>query len=169
MKKRFSILSLATLGGVLAAVSLAAGNVTTIGGTPGSPYYQQSSCQGHPVNGVALQGDGDNDNINGTPNRDLLRGGGGNDNIKGKGGGDCLEGQNGDDSLKGQGGGDSLKGGDGNDNIKGNGGGDSLEGGSGDDVLKSGPGKDTLDCGAGNDVAFADRSDTVSANCETVH
>jgi Ca2+-binding RTX toxin-like protein len=151
MKKRFSILSLATLGGVLAAVSLAAGNVTTIGGTPGSPYFQQSSCQGHVVDGVALQGDNANDNINGTPNIDLLRGGGGNDKLKGKAGNDCLAGQAGNDILKG---------GRGNDK---------LTGGSGNDILKGGPGADILNCGSGNDVAFADSSDTVKANCETVH
>jgi hypothetical protein len=64
---------------------------------------------------------------------------------------------------------DTINGKAGNDKLYGLIGRDKLNGGPGNDVIVGGPGADVVVCGTGNDVAFADPSDTVSADCETVH
>jgi Ca2+-binding RTX toxin-like protein len=76
-----------------------------------------------------------------------------------------------DDKLYGNGGQNHLIGLAGKDNLVGNGKADFLEGNEGADTLSSnGDGaQDKSACGAGGDTANADATDTVAADCETVH
>jgi hypothetical protein len=72
------------------------------------------------------------------------------------------------DTLRGSAAADKLYGNAGNDKLYGLAGNDYLNGGLGNDVLSGGPGADTLVCGPGRDTAFADGSDKIAADCETV-
>jgi hypothetical protein len=75
------------------------------------------------------------DQLSGTPRRDVLRGFGGNDTILGLGGNDRLIGDAGNDRLVGGAGNDTLIGGTGND---------ILDGGTGNDVITTGAGRDRI-------------------------
>ncbi|MDG1211533.1 MAG: calcium-binding protein [Paracoccaceae bacterium] len=94
---------------------------------------------------------GDNRNVKGSFESDVLLGGIG-DNIKGSGGDDRLRGNGGDDTLKGGGGDDTIKGNGGDDNIKGNGGTDVIKAGGGADTVKGGGGADVINGGGGADL-----------------
>ncbi len=80
-------------------------------------------------------------NISGTPRNDVLTGTRTADVINGKGGSDV---------------------------IRGLGGNDRLIGGTGNDRITGGSGADRIACGGGDDVVFADASDKVANDCETV-
>jgi hypothetical protein len=80
-------------------------------------------------------------NIVGTPHNDVLRGTAAADVINGKGG---------------------------NDTISGLAGNDRLIGGPGNDTIRGGPGADAISCGPGKDTVYADTSDTIAGDCESV-
>ena len=63
---------------------------------------------------------------------------------------------------------DTILGRGGNDTLYGGAGNDVLIGGPGRDKLVGGPGRDVLRCGSGQDIAYADASDSVGKDCETV-
>jgi hypothetical protein len=64
---------------------------------------------------------------------------------------------------------DVLNGFAGNDTLIGGGGKDILRGGLGNDVIRARDGRrDLVDCGPGRDLAYVDRLDKVSKNCETI-
>jgi Ca2+-binding RTX toxin-like protein len=102
-------------------------------------------------------------NIQATPNADLLRGFGGDDNINGDGGADtmfggpgddALWGMNGDDYLRGDEGNDLIEGGDGFDDLNGNMGNDVIDGEGGDDWTVGGKDNDRLNGGDGGDIVY---------------
>ena len=80
-------------------------------------------------------------NVVGTPGNDVLRGTAAADVIDGKGGNDVISGLAGNDRLR---------------------------GGPGNDTIRGGPGSDQIGCGPGKDTVYADTSDTVAPDCETV-
>jgi Ca2+-binding RTX toxin-like protein len=82
-----------------------------------------------------------------------------------------LQGSSYDDKLYGNGGQNHLSGLAGKDTLVGNGAADFLEGNEGADTLSSNgdSAKDKSACGAGGDTANADATDSVAADCETVH
>ena len=110
------------------------------------------------------KGTSDADTMNGTPGRDFMGGWDGEDTLNGLAG---------DDIMSGHAGNDTLNGNDGDDKI------DALEPeGEGADTVSGGPGNDTIgandgvkgddiDCGPGSrDIAYSDKGDSVSSNCE---
>ncbi|HMI98235.1 MAG TPA: hypothetical protein VK488_00200 [Gaiellaceae bacterium] len=142
-----------------------------------------------------LAGEGDSDIIDGGAGNDRLLGGSFGDILNGGPGNDLLVGgvdtQDAyavhDDVLSGGPGSDELRGGPGLDSLNGDSGNDVLRGGVDSDILRGGPGNDRLfawgdpgrgfggrsgdilDCGSGrHDIAFVDRNDRVSRNCEVV-
>ena len=92
-----------------------------------------------------IDGDYDNNYLQGTKGNDLIRGFARTD---------ILEGKDGDDILSGDAGTDVLYGDDGNDILSGGGGVDILEGGMGDDILIGGTESDIIKGGTGNDFIF---------------
>lgn len=100
----------------------------------------QAKCRG--VN-ATIVGNSNSQEINGTPNRDVIVGRGGNDDLDGRGGNDLICGGKGNDEIDGEGGSDRLHGGRGNDE---------LDGSSGNDLLNGGPGRDEGDGDAGRDT-----------------
>ena len=134
--------------------------------------------------------------IYGTPGPDVLQGTGLTDVIVGFGGndrltsvgGDTLEGGDGNDVLIGGYGGDILDGGPGNDILRGDISADTLTGGPGRDSIWGGGGadviyardgtRDVVSCGTNasrttapseSDIAYVDRLDVVSKDCEYVY
>jgi Tol biopolymer transport system component len=135
--------------------------------------------------------------VNGTPRADRLRGTGGPDVLLGFAGddrlegvvdgvpGDTLDGGLGNDTLLGTRSGDELRGGAGADRLLAGRSGDLLIGGAGRDTLAGEGGIDVIDAFDGNrdvvscgtnvartperDVAYVDRFDAVSRDCEVVH
>ncbi|NEP08320.1 MAG: calcium-binding protein, partial [Okeania sp. SIO4D6] len=109
-----------------------------------------------PIQGNAqdnlIQGLGGADSISGRGGADELLGGTGDDILEGNAGNDTLMGEAENDILRGGGGQDLLIGGNGDDNLEGNGGRDELIGGNGDDNLEGGGNNDTLDGGLGSDL-----------------
>jgi hypothetical protein len=121
-------------------------------------------------NGVALQGDADDDVMkDGSHRRDLLRGGGGDDLIKGKEGSDCLDGQSGDDKIVGSNGADRINGGGGDDRLKGSGGLDRLTGGKGNDRITDLHARSRIVCGGGSDEVRATPQSRIAKDCERVN
>lgn len=93
----------------------------------------------------------------------VVRSGGGNDTLTGSSGGLSV------DTLDGGSGRDDIDAGVGNDRITGGSGRDHLRGGPGNDRISARDGQsDNVNCGVGEDTVTADRSDKVSANCESV-
>jgi Ca2+-binding RTX toxin-like protein len=116
-----------------------------------------------------LSGGSSNDAFEGLAGDDHIDGHGGNDAICGGAGDDHLNGGAGNDVLRGEAGDDSLSGGPGNDVLTGGSGRDSLRGGSDRDRIRARDGRrDRVTCGTGNDTVIADRSDSVSRDCEHV-
>lgn len=167
MKKPSMRTTLAGVGALICAFAVAAvayGAVTPI--PPDDPSFQFCIFgDDSPVpGGVALQGDGADDKITGTPKRDFLQGGGGDDTITALSGDDrCMDGGDGRDELRGGGGKDLLFGGNGRDVLRGGGGDDRLLSGDPD-----GAAKDKINCGAGQDIVEKDSKDVVKKNCETL-
>ena len=107
-----------------------------------------------------------NDNIQGSPNNDIIsalagndtvNGNQGNDNIQGNQGNDTLRGNQGDDSINGNLGNDVVLGGSGDDLLKGGNGNDTLEGETETDTLEGGRGADILVGGDGDDLLKGER------------
>jgi hypothetical protein len=134
-----------------------------------------------------LVGTDDADSLDGLDGDDCLAGRDGNDRLDGGSGDDAVYGESGRDQLVGSTGADRLSGSSGNDRLSGSSGNDRLVGSSGEDKLTGGPGRDKLSggpsgdeiaardgsrdqviCGSGRDSVSADRSDTVSRDCERV-
>lgn len=88
-----------------------------------------------------IEGDDDDNTINGTSS---------DDNIKGKGGQDTVNGGRGNDTVSGGAGDDNIDGGSGDDVIYGGDGDDTITGGSGDDIIIGGRGDDTMSAGSGS-------------------
>lgn len=117
-----------------------------------------------------LQGLGGDDQLHGSPYRDLLFGDEGNDQLYGKDGNDILVGSFGDDEVHG---------GPGDDYISGDQGADIISGGEGDDDItsvsenngKPDYSKDVIRCGPGNDTVYINVSedgDEAAEDCENV-
>jgi len=136
---------------------------------------------------VGTRGD---DVLTGTPLADVLLGEGGNDTLVSVASffvGDTLRGGTGNDLLVGSSVSDTLEGGPGNDVLRGGSGPDLLLGGSERDVLQGQGGRDlvgardgtrdVVSCGtnrgkttgAESDIAYIDRFDAVSRDCEWVY
>jgi len=101
-----------------------------------------------------LRGTPGDDNIGGTPGRDLILGFAGGDHLTGLDDNDTLIGGPGGDVLSGLNGDDLLIAGTGNDELLGDYGRDTLLGGRGDDILEGNVGPDLLAGGPGADVFF---------------
>jgi len=88
--------------------------------------------------------------------------------IQGEENNDVLNGSGGDDLILGFGGADDLNGDDGNDTLTGGDGNDTLSGGDGNDTLSGGADADDLDGGNGNDTAsYANSNSGVSVALST--
>ncbi|WP_299725547.1 Hint domain-containing protein [uncultured Tateyamaria sp.] len=85
-----------------------------------------------------IEGDENDNTINGTSGSDNIRGNGGNDTLNGSGGDDTVSGGDGNDNIDGGTGNDTVYGGDGDDTITGGAGDDVIVGGRGDDVMTAG-------------------------------
>ncbi len=85
--------------------------------------------------------------IDGDDNDNSINGTGGADNISGNGGADTLAGNGGNDTLSGGSGDDTIDGGSGNDTVYGGDGDDTITGGAGDDVIIGGRGNDVMSAG----------------------
>ncbi len=105
-------------------------------------------------NDNSIQGTAYSDHIYGHGGEDTLKGGAGDDALVGGNGNDVLRGGDGDDRLQGGDANDTLWGGAGMDSLDGDGGNDLLYGGGGDDGLYGGDGHDRLDGGDGRDVLY---------------
>ena len=110
-----------------------------------------------------LDGGGADDTLAGVGGADVLFGGDGNDALHGDSadtaladqGDDVMDGGQGNDTLVGYGGNDELYGGDGNDTLWG----DGVAGASGNDYIDGGADNDTLMGGAGNDALYGSGGD----------
>ena len=118
----------------------------------------------------SVNGDNNDNIINGWQGKDLLYGGDGNDTLNGNNGDDTLYGETGNDILNGGNGNDTLYGGTGNDTLNGADGDDIINGDDGDDILygdagndqlNGGYGNDTLNGGNGNDILNGDGGDDI--------
>ena len=118
----------------------------------------------------SVNGDNNDNIINGWQGKDLLYGGYGNDTLNGNDGDDTLYGEAGNDILNGGNGNDTLYGGTGNDTLNGADGDDIINGDDGDDILygdagndqlNGGYGNDTLNGGNGNDILNGDGGDDI--------
>lgn len=119
-----------------------------------SPVVVMNFCFDRPP---TISGTAGNDNLEGTPGRDVIVGRGGNDRIDGAGGSDLICGNKGDDRIVGGYGNDVLAGGDGNDKVFGGPGDDHLEANLGTDQLYGGDGRrdsDSLVGGSGHSSLF---------------
>lgn len=116
------------------------------------------------------EGEGGDDTLIGTVNRDVLDGESGDDTISGAPGNDLLEGDSGNDRVLGGTGDDSMTGDAGQDILNGGPGRDDMFGGSGGDNLNAddGAGGDFVDCGESLfdiDFGLVNLGDTLT-NCE---
>jgi Ca2+-binding RTX toxin-like protein len=153
--------------------------------------YRVDVSSGKPVrltNDCRIVGTAGDDVLTGTRLADVLLGEGGNDTLRALAGdrvGDTLAGGTGNDLLVGSNESDKLDGGPGNDILRGGAGPDLLIAGRGRDVIYGQGGRDLIyardgrrdvvSCGTnkkGNgregDIAYVDRSDVVSRDCEYV-
>ena len=106
-----------------------------------------------------LKGLAGNDNLNGGFDNDVLNGGVDDDSLYGGEGNDTLFGDNGEDRLDGEDGNDELYGGNDNDRAYGGNGTDTIYGEGGDDWLRGVHSHDTLYGGEGNDTLFGDNGE----------
>ena len=142
------------------------------------------------TNDCRIVGTAGDDVLTGTPLADVLLGEGGNDTLTAVASffsGDTLEGGPGNDLLVGSFASDTLEGGPGNDVLRGGAGPDLLIGGPGRDVIQGQGGRDLVyardgvrdivSCGTNTgkttgpegDIAYVDRVDVVSRDCEWVY
>lgn len=105
-----------------------------------------ATCFGRAATIIGTAGD---DNLDGTPQRDVIVGRGGNDTINGRGGNDLVCAGKRRDTVFGGGGNDRIKGGRGSDVLLGDSGDDRLLGGAAEDALFGGPGADVFNGGKG--------------------
>ena len=119
---------------VLVLCLVAAGMLMSVSASAGV-----ATCDG--VTATIVGTDGNNE-IDGTPGRDVVQARGGNDEVDTLGGNDLICGGSGSDDLSGDGG---------DDRVLGNAGNDELDGNAGSDRLVGGRGFDTIDGGLGND------------------
>jgi Tol biopolymer transport system component len=154
--------------------------------------YRVDLSQRQPVrltNGCRIVGTQGDDVLTGTPLADVLLGQGGNDTLVAVPGyflGDTLEGGPGNDLLVGSSATDTLEGGSGKDILRGGTSPDLLTGGSARDVVQGQGGRDLIQardgrrdvvsCGTNSktggpegDIAYVDRVDAVSRDCEWVY
>ena len=102
---------------------------------------------------------------------DTLQGGEGDDVLIGSPSADTLSGDGGNDTLSGGPGADTLRGGPGRDHLFGDGGNDVIDArdGSGGDVVSCGTNRSATTAPTGEaDVAWVDRGDVVSRDCEYI-
>lgn len=127
---------------------------------PGTPLQQRDNPAPRCKPGIVRRGNGNDNDLKGTADRDRLMGNAGNDTLWGNRCGDWLYGSRGRDTLHGGHGFDFLKGGaDGDrllgglhhDRLVGNQGEDELRGGLGNDILRGGNHRDKLWGGQGSD------------------
>jgi hypothetical protein len=157
-----------------------------------SGIYRADAASGAPVrltNSCRIVGTAGDDVLTGTPLADVILGEAGNDTLRAvvseDRAGDTLLGGPGNDLLVGSGWTDTLEGGPGNDVLRGGAGGDLIVGGPGRDVIQGQGGRDVIyardgqrdvvSCGTNKtrngpegDVAYVDRIDVVSRDCEYV-
>jgi RTX calcium-binding nonapeptide repeat (4 copies)/Subtilisin inhibitor-like len=158
-----------------------------------SGIYRVDLQQRQPVrvtNSCRIVGTAGDDVLTGTPLADVLVGKDGNDTLVAVPGyfvGDTLDGGPGNDLLVGSAASDTLEGGPGEDILRGGAGPDLLVGGPGRDVFQAQGGRDLIyardgvrdvvSCGTNtgktsgreNDIAYVDRLDAVSHDCEWVY
>ena len=150
-KLAVALLVAALTGAVLTAPAGAQGGTTCMGetatiiGTEGD-----DNLVGTPDRDVIV-GLGGDDTISGLAGNDLICGGDGSDEIAAGRGRDVVDGGDGGDVILGQRGADELFGGRGNDTIFGNDGADQILGQRGNDTLSGDDGKDRIGGGNGND------------------
>ena len=154
--------------------------------------YRADAASGQPVrltNSCRILGTAGDDVLTGTPLADVLLGEAGNDTLRAVPSyfvGDTLEGGPGNDLLVGSAASDTLEGGPGNDILRGGPGPDLLVGGPGRDDIAGQGGRDLIyardgrrdvvSCGTNKgkttgpegDIAYVDRVDAVSPDCEYV-
>jgi hypothetical protein len=155
-----------------------------------SGIYRADATAGQPVrltNDCRILGTASDDVLTGTPLADVLVGEAGNDTLRAVASadrlGDTLLGGPGNDLLVGSNWSDTLDGGPGNDILRGGAGPDLLIGGPGRDVIQGQGGRDLIyardgqrdvvSCGTSKtrigpeaDIAYVDRIDVVSRDCE---
>lgn len=148
-----------------AAISLIAGNTSTIGGTSFLTIDATSdienaiggdgndSLSGNSLDNVLIGMRGD-DYLFGDDGNDILVGHDGNDTIDGWNGDDTVDAGFGDDVVLGYYGDDILNGEEGNDEIHGENGHDRIDGGTGDNLLYGGNGNDLIIALDGMDEMF---------------
>jgi hypothetical protein len=109
------------------------------------------------------------DRLNGTRFGDVVESRAGNDRVATLGGDDQVFGDVGADTIDAGPGADWVDAGPGNDRITAGPGADHGLAGSGDDVVYARDGQhDAISCGPGRDTVYAERLDTVAADCENV-
>jgi hypothetical protein len=112
--------------------------------------YELHECKG--LNADQWGTEGDDGELEGNDDANVIVGFGGVDHIFGDEGADVICGDDGEDRILGEEGADDVKGGAGDDEIQGNDGKDVLKGEDGHDDIKGGDGKDKLKGGDGKDV-----------------
>jgi Ca2+-binding RTX toxin-like protein len=103
---------------------------------------------------LEFEGDGDDDDLEGSDFDDNIFCGDGNDDASGGNGNDNIYGGRGDDDAYGNSGDDDVWGDDGNDRAYGDAGKDDLFGGKGNDQLEGGSEDDKIDGGIGDDTVI---------------
>jgi len=112
---------------------------------------------------------GGDDYVDGEDGDDELHGGSGDDVMAGRRGSDLIRGDDGDDRITGDRGSDRIFGGAGRDTIFGNFDSDRIHGGPGNDRINVVHGsRDRVICGPGDDIVFADSTDAIAKDCESV-
>jgi Ca2+-binding RTX toxin-like protein len=115
--------------------------------------------------GCTIGGTSGDDELTGSPGRDVMCGFRGDDVIRGRGGADVIYGDAGDDQLAAGEGADTLYGDAGDDRLGGGDGEDVLAGGPGSDRLVGGAGADHAEGGGGGDRCIGDRADDAAGGC----
>jgi hypothetical protein len=128
---------------------------------------EQPRCAGKVA---TITGSHGNDEIAGTPRRDVIVAGGGNDGVKSMGGRDYVCGGNGFDDLRGGRGRDVLRGERSTDTLVGRRGNDRLFGGREQDALNGSSGDDLCKGGPPNEEThpFPDRIPDLAHRCERI-
>ena len=120
---------------------------------PSTPSPSPSETEEPDPRGCTITGTEAAEELEGTPEDDVICAYGGNDVITGGGGDDTIYGDEGADDISGGAGGDTIHGGDDKDTLRGSDGADELLGEGENDVLTGGAGRDTLNGGDGFDTS----------------
>ena len=129
---------------------------------PSTPTPSPTGTEPPDPRGCTITGTDGAEELEGTPEDDVICAYGGNDVISGLGGNDTIYGDEGQDDIRGDAGGDILYGGSEKDTIRGNDGRDELRGEDGNDVLTGGSGRDVLNGGEGFDTSRGGADDDVA-------